>query len=90
MRPVYVKLYKSRQRVLEEGGSAALAETAARGKDLITSMSMGIYSFLLRQNLQELYFPVQANWDADEADKMPEDVVLANMRCVFTLPSISA
>ncbi|KAK7021429.1 cytochrome P450 [Favolaschia claudopus] len=38
MHPVYVNLYKARQRMLEEGGSAALADTAAGGKDLITSM----------------------------------------------------
>jgi cytochrome P450 len=25
------------------------------------------------------FYIVQANWDADEADKMPDDVVLANM-----------
>ncbi|KAK6969689.1 cytochrome P450 [Favolaschia claudopus] len=60
MHPVYVDLYKARQQVLEEGGSAALADTAAGGKDLITSM-------------------IQANWDADEAHKMSEDTVLANM-----------
>ncbi|KAF7356022.1 hypothetical protein MVEN_00931600 [Mycena venus] len=60
MRPVYLMLYKARQKVLEEGGSAALAETPAGGKDLMSSM-------------------IQANWDADEADKMPDDVVLANM-----------
>ncbi|KAJ7304515.1 cytochrome P450 [Mycena albidolilacea] len=63
MHPVYVKLYNTRQKALEEGGSAALAETAAGGKDLITSM-------------------IQANWDADEADKMPDDVVLANMSSI--------
>jgi hypothetical protein len=39
MRPVYVQLYKARQRLLEEGGSAALAETATDGKDLMSSMS---------------------------------------------------
>ncbi|KAK6984692.1 cytochrome P450 [Favolaschia claudopus] len=39
MHPVYVNLYQARQKVLEEGGSAALAETAAGGKDLITSMT---------------------------------------------------
>ncbi|KAJ6582349.1 cytochrome P450 [Mycena capillaripes] len=60
MHPVYVNLYTSRQKVLEEGGSAALAETAAGGKDLITSM-------------------IQANWEAEEAEKMSDDVVLANM-----------
>ncbi|KAJ7302444.1 cytochrome P450 [Mycena albidolilacea] len=60
MHPVYVQIYKARQRLLEEGGSAALTETAADGKDLMSSM-------------------IQANWDADEADKMPDDVVLANM-----------
>ncbi|KAJ7905901.1 cytochrome P450, partial [Mycena leptocephala] len=63
MHPVYVTLYNSRQKVLEEGGSAALADTAAGGKDLITSM-------------------IQANWDADEADKMPDNVVLANMSSI--------
>jgi hypothetical protein len=46
MHPVYVTLYNSRQKVLEEGGSAALADTAAGGKDLITSMSMYLHSFL--------------------------------------------
>ncbi|KAK7015260.1 cytochrome P450 [Favolaschia claudopus] len=60
MHPVYINLYKARQRMLEEGGLAALADTAAGGKDLITSM-------------------IQANWDADEAHKMSEDTVLANM-----------
>ncbi|KAJ7227722.1 cytochrome P450 [Mycena haematopus] len=60
MHPVYVDLYNSRLRALEEGGSAALAETAAGGKDLITSM-------------------IQANWEADEADKMSDEIVLANM-----------
>ncbi|KAJ7103857.1 cytochrome P450 [Mycena epipterygia] len=60
MHPVYVMLYNIRKAALEEGGSAALAETAAGGKDLITSM-------------------IQANWDADEADRMSDDVVLANM-----------
>jgi hypothetical protein len=34
-----VKLYNSCQATLEEGGSAALADTAAGGKDLIISMS---------------------------------------------------
>ncbi|KAJ6478109.1 cytochrome P450 [Mycena vitilis] len=63
MHPVYVKLYHSRQKALEEGGAAALADTAAGGKDLITSM-------------------IQANWEADEADKMPDDVVLANMSSI--------
>ncbi|KAF7356081.1 hypothetical protein MVEN_00938000 [Mycena venus] len=63
MHPVYVKLYKTRQQALEEGGSAALAENAAGGKDLITSM-------------------IQANWQADEADKMSDDVVLANMSSI--------
>ncbi|KAJ7103844.1 cytochrome P450 [Mycena epipterygia] len=63
MHPVYAKLYNIRKTALEEGGSAALAETAAGGKDLITSM-------------------IQANWDADEADKMPDDVVLANMSSI--------
>ncbi|KAJ7148550.1 cytochrome P450 [Mycena crocata] len=63
MHPVYVKLYNSRKQTLEEGGSAALAETAAGGKDLITSM-------------------IQANWDAEEADQMPDDVVLANMSSI--------
>ncbi|KAF8217181.1 cytochrome P450 [Mycena galopus ATCC 62051] len=38
MHPVYVRLHNSRQQALEEGGSAALADTAAGGKDLITSM----------------------------------------------------
>ncbi|KAJ6490885.1 cytochrome P450 [Mycena sanguinolenta] len=60
MHPVYVNVYNSRLSALEEGGSAALAETAAGGNDLITSM-------------------IQANLEADEADKMPDDVVLANM-----------
>ncbi|KAJ7166841.1 cytochrome P450 [Mycena filopes] len=63
MHPVYVKLYNTRKQALEEGGSAALADTAAGGKDLITSM-------------------IQANWDADEGDKMSEDVVLANMSSI--------
>ncbi|KAJ7289345.1 cytochrome P450 [Mycena rebaudengoi] len=63
MHPVYVNLYNSRQAILEEGGSAALADTAAGGKDLITSM-------------------ILANWDADEANKMSEDVVLANMSSI--------
>ncbi|KAJ6511636.1 cytochrome P450 [Mycena vulgaris] len=63
MHPVYVMLYDSRKQALEEGGSAALAETAAGGKDLITSM-------------------IQANWDADEADKMSDDIVLANMSSI--------
>jgi hypothetical protein len=39
MRPVYVQIYKARQRLLEEGGSAALTEIAADGKDLMSSMS---------------------------------------------------
>ncbi|KAF7369919.1 hypothetical protein MSAN_00621400 [Mycena sanguinolenta] len=60
MHPIYVNVYNSRLRALEEGGSAALAETAAGGNDLITSM-------------------IQANWEADETDKMPDDVVIANM-----------
>ncbi|KAJ7509559.1 cytochrome P450 [Mycena galericulata] len=63
MHPVYVTLYDTRKKALEEGGSAALAETAAGGKDLITSM-------------------IQANWDADETDRMPDDVVLANMSSI--------
>ncbi|KAJ6590229.1 cytochrome P450 [Mycena sp. CBHHK59/15] len=67
MHPVYVKLYNSRKNALEEGGSAALAETAAGGKDLITSM-------------------IQANWDADEADKMSDDIVLANMSSIKKAP----
>jgi hypothetical protein len=46
MHPVYVKLYNTRQKALEEGGSAALAETAAGGKDLITSMSMGTFPLI--------------------------------------------
>ncbi|KAJ7897703.1 cytochrome P450 [Mycena olivaceomarginata] len=58
--PTVAKLYKARQRLLEEGGSAALAETATDGKYLMSSM-------------------IQANWDADEVDKMPDNVVLANM-----------
>ncbi|KAJ7665633.1 cytochrome P450 [Mycena rosella] len=60
MHPVYVMLYNSRKKAMEEGGSAALAETAAGGKDLISTM-------------------IQANWDANEEDKMSDDVVLANM-----------
>ncbi|KAF7370025.1 hypothetical protein MSAN_00632500 [Mycena sanguinolenta] len=60
MHPIYVNVYNSRLRALEEGGSAALAETAAGGNDLITSM-------------------IQTNWEADEINKMPDDVVLANM-----------
>ncbi|KAF7369928.1 hypothetical protein MSAN_00622300 [Mycena sanguinolenta] len=60
MHPIYVNVYNSRLRVLEEGGSAALAETAAGGNDLVTLM-------------------IKANWEADETDKMPDDVVLANM-----------
>ncbi|KAF8217205.1 cytochrome P450 [Mycena galopus ATCC 62051] len=60
MRPVYLKIYQARQKVLEENGSAAVAEPGAGGKDLMSSM-------------------IQANWDADEADKMPDDVVLANI-----------
>ncbi|KAJ7758218.1 hypothetical protein B0H14DRAFT_3511732 [Mycena olivaceomarginata] len=31
-------LYNSRKKALKEGGSTTLAETAAGGKDLITSM----------------------------------------------------
>ncbi|KAF7369934.1 hypothetical protein MSAN_00622900 [Mycena sanguinolenta] len=60
MHPIYINVYNSRLRALEEGGSVALAEAAAGGNDLITSM-------------------IQANWEADETDKMPDDVVLANM-----------
>ncbi|KAJ6532558.1 cytochrome P450 [Mycena capillaripes] len=60
MHPVYVKLYNSRQKVLEEAGSPALAKTAAGGKDLITSM-------------------IRANWEAEEAERMSDDAVLANM-----------
>ncbi|KAJ7438779.1 cytochrome P450 [Mycena galericulata] len=59
MHPIYVTLYETHKKALEEGGSAALAETASAGKDLFTSM-------------------IQANWDADKADRMPDDVVLAN------------
>ncbi|KAJ7031887.1 cytochrome P450 [Mycena alexandri] len=63
MHPVYVQLYNARKKALEEGGSAALADTAAGGKDLITSM-------------------IQANWDADEGDKMSDGAVLANMSSI--------
>ncbi|KAJ7833848.1 cytochrome P450 [Mycena olivaceomarginata] len=63
MRSVYLMLYKARKKVFEEGGSTALAETPAGGRDLMSSM-------------------IQANWDADETDKMPDDVVLANLSSI--------
>lgn len=31
------------------------------------------------------FITVKSNWDAEEKDKMPDDVVLANMRLVFVL-----
>jgi hypothetical protein len=39
MRSVYLMLYKARKKVFEEGGSTALAETPAGGRDLMSSMS---------------------------------------------------
>ncbi|KAF7351916.1 hypothetical protein MVEN_01153400 [Mycena venus] len=63
MRSVYLMLYKARRKVLEEGGPAALVETPAGGKDIMSSM-------------------IQANWDAEEVDKMTDDVVLANMSSI--------
>ncbi|KAJ6622971.1 cytochrome P450 [Mycena sp. CBHHK59/15] len=38
MQPIYVKIYNSRIKAVEEGGSAAMAESPAGGKDLLTSM----------------------------------------------------
>jgi len=82
LHPVYANLFKQKKKALEEGGIFELERTTSGGRDLSTLLST--YS-LRRQSLRFQCFPisVSANQLADEEDRMPDDVVISNMRSAW-------
>ncbi|KDR84663.1 hypothetical protein GALMADRAFT_55583 [Galerina marginata CBS 339.88] len=63
MHPVCVKVFNQKKSALENGGIAALANTASGGRDLTTLF-------------------MQANVEAEEEDRMLDEVVIANMSAI--------
>ncbi|PPR01291.1 hypothetical protein CVT24_006366 [Panaeolus cyanescens] len=63
MHPVYEKVFNAKKKLFDEGGIAALANTASGGRDLSTLL-------------------MQANREADEEDRMPDETVISNMSSI--------
>ncbi|PPR01289.1 hypothetical protein CVT24_006364 [Panaeolus cyanescens] len=63
MHPVCAKVFHAKKKLFDEGGIAALANTASGGRDLTTLL-------------------MQANAEADEEDRMPDETVIANMSSI--------
>ncbi|PPQ76505.1 hypothetical protein CVT24_010878 [Panaeolus cyanescens] len=64
MHPVCAKVFYQKKALFDEGGIAALANTASGGRDLATLL-------------------MQANAEADEEDRMPDETVIANMSAII-------
>ncbi|KAF8958854.1 cytochrome P450 [Flammula alnicola] len=63
MHPVCAQVFQEKKAAFDEGGIAALANTASGGRDLTTLL-------------------MQANVEADEEDRMPDEIVIANMSSI--------
>jgi len=80
MHPVYARIFQEKKAAFDEGGIEALANSAS-GHNLTTLLSEFSYRLppwiKMQQNLT-----VQANAEADEEDRMPDENFIANMRSV--------
>lgn len=78
------------KRAALNAGDDALLKSVGEGKDIMSilckpDLSMLIFSV---RDLQVL-IPVRANTEAAEEDRLPEEEVLGQMKCVHTLSQLS-
>ena len=84
MHPICAQVFYEKKEAFDEGGIAALTNTASGGRDLTTLLSQSRLCTVL-PNIELLTIvtsSVQANAEADEEDRMPDEIVIANMRFV--------
>ncbi|PPQ73814.1 hypothetical protein CVT26_012155 [Gymnopilus dilepis] len=82
MHPVCARVFDEKRDALEKGGMEALASTTSGGRDLTTLLSECARKVRRLNAADTTSSLVQANVEAEEQDRMPDEIVVANISSI--------